>query len=310
LFATVPPGVVLDATVGAGGHAAALLSAYPHLGLFGIDRDPTALEIAASALASFGPRVVLHHARFTDLDRVVGAAWAAGRGHWPSSGEAAGAPCSISGALFDLGVSSMQLDRAERGFSYRRDAPLDMRMDPGASSSALDIVNGAGPDEMASWFRANGEGRLAGRIARAIVAARPIATTARLAEVVASAVPAAVRRRGHPAGRVFQAIRIAVNEESEELAAGDAGPPGRRRALRRPRLPLGREPVREANVRQRCFGRVRLPARAAVRVWCERRVPVGLSGLTRGVGGRSVGQRQGIERPPVGGRASWGPGRR
>jgi 16S rRNA (cytosine1402-N4)-methyltransferase len=220
LFATVPPGVVLDATVGAGGHAAALLSAYPHLGLFGIDRDPSALEVATSALASFGPRVVLHHARFTDLDRVVGEARAAGRGHWPSSGEAAGAPGAISGALFDLGVSSMQLDRAERGFSYRRDAPLDMRMDPGESTSALDIVNGAGRDELASWFRANGEGRLAGRIARAIVAARPIATTARLAEVVASAVPAAVRRRGHPAGRVFQAIRIAVNQESEELAAG------------------------------------------------------------------------------------------
>ncbi len=151
---------------------------------------------------------------------MVGEARAAGRGRWPSSGEASGAPESISGALFDLGLSSLQLDTAERGFSYRSEAPLDMRMDPAAPTSALDVVNGVAPDELAGWFRASGEGRLAGRIARAIEAARPIETTARLAEVVEAAVPAPARRRGHPATRVFQAIRIAVNDEADELATG------------------------------------------------------------------------------------------
>lgn len=220
LFAAVPPGVILDATVGAGGHAAALLSAHPGLGVLGLDRDPQALDIAVERLAPFGGRAVLQHARFAHLDQVVGEAWAAGRGHWPSSGEASGPAGSISGALFDLGVSSLQLDRAERGFSYRHDAPLDMRMDSGEASSALGVVNETDADELADWFRANGEGRLARRIARAIVVARPIGTTAELAEVVASAVPAALRRRGHPASRVFQAIRIAVNQESDELAGG------------------------------------------------------------------------------------------
>jgi 16S rRNA (cytosine1402-N4)-methyltransferase len=233
LFAAVPPGVVLDATVGAGGHAAALLSEHEALGVLGLDRDPEALVIASARLAPFGDRAVLQHARFAHLDHVVGEARAAGRGHWPSSGEAAGGPPSLAGALFDLGVSSLQIDGAERGFSYRHDGPLDMRMDPGEAHSALDLVNGTDASELARWFRDNGEGRLAGRIARAVVAARPIETTAELAHVVASAVPGAVRRRGHPASRVFQAIRIAVNEESDELAAalpaalGLLGPGGR-----------------------------------------------------------------------------------
>ena len=220
LLAAVPAGVVLDATVGAGGHAAALLSAHPGIGVLGLDRDPQALEAAGRRLAPFGDRAVLKHARFGDLGTVVGEAWAAGRGHWPSSGEASGAPESLSGALFDLGVSSLQLDAAERGFSYRVEAPLDMRMDPGEPTSALAVVNTAEPGELAGWFRASGEGRLSGRIARAIVAARPLATTAQLAQVVADAVPAAARRRGHPAARVFQALRIAVNAEAEELASG------------------------------------------------------------------------------------------
>jgi 16S rRNA (cytosine1402-N4)-methyltransferase len=223
LFGVVPTGVILDATVGAGGHAAALLGAYPTLGILGLDRDPQALDIAAERLASFGDRAVLRHARFADLELVVGEAWAAGRGHWPSTGEVSAPPGSISGALFDLGVSSLQLDRAERGFSYRFDAPLDMRMDPGDGPSALSVVNDTDPEELAEWFRANGEGRLARRIARVIAAARPITTTTQLAQVIESAVPAPARRRGHPAGRVFQAIRIAVNEESAELAGGLPG---------------------------------------------------------------------------------------
>jgi 16S rRNA (cytosine1402-N4)-methyltransferase len=220
LFGSVPPGVVLDTTLGSGGHASALLSARPDLGVLGLDRDRQALELASAALAPFGARAVLTYARFADLERVVGEAWAAGRGRWPSTGEAQGFPKELSGALFDLGVSSMQLDVAERGFSYRFDALLDMRMDTTEPTSASRIVNETSEQEMAAWFRASGEGRLAGRIARAIVQARPIATTAALAEVVASAVPAAVRRRGHPAARVFQAIRIAVNDESDQLSSG------------------------------------------------------------------------------------------
>ena len=219
LLEAVPPGIVLDATVGAGGHAAAILAAHGHLGVFGTDRDQEAVAIAASRLAPFGPRAVLKHARFADLDRVVGEARAAGRGHWPWTGEASSAE-TISGALFDLGVSSLQLDRANRGFSYRADAPLDMRMDRSELTSALELVNETPEAELVAWFRASGEARGARRIARAIVAARPLSTTGELAAVVDSAVPPAGRRRGHPATRVFQAIRIAVNAESDELAAG------------------------------------------------------------------------------------------
>jgi 16S rRNA (cytosine1402-N4)-methyltransferase len=115
-------------------------------------------------------------------------------------------------------VSSPQLDVAERGFSFRQDAAIDMRMDQTSGQSAADLVNQASVGELASLFRDNGEGRLAGRIARAVVAARPLTSTAQLAEVVATAVPAAVRRKGHPARRVFQALRIAVNDELGELA--------------------------------------------------------------------------------------------
>jgi 16S rRNA (cytosine1402-N4)-methyltransferase len=219
LLRPVPPGVVLDATVGTGGHAAAILAAHGHLGVFGIDRDEKAVAIAADRLAPFGSRAVLEHARFADLDRVVGEARAAGRGHWPWTGEAAGSE-TISGALFDLGVSSLQLDRADRGFSYRDDAPLDMRMDRSERTSALELVNETDEAELVAWFRASGEARAARRIARAIVSARPLATTGELAAIVDSAVPPAGRRRGHPAARVFQAIRIAVNAESDELATG------------------------------------------------------------------------------------------
>ena len=204
LFAPVPAGIVVDATVGGGGHSGALLAAHPYLTVLGIDRDQEALAAAARALAPFGDRVSLAHARFGDLARIVADA---------------GSPGGLSGVLFDLGVSSPQLDQAERGFSYRSPGPLDMRMDQTVGQSALDIVNGAPEDELVALFVANGEGRLARRIARTIVAARPLSTTAELAEVVSSAVPAPARRRGHPARRVFQAIRIAVNDEIDELAA-------------------------------------------------------------------------------------------
>jgi len=244
LLAAVGPGVVVDGTVGGGGHAAALLDANPDIGVLGLDRDPAALEAAGRRLRPFGHRVALRHARFGDLGDEVDAAQRMGGRTWPDpSGEPArpdpsgdrtpadpsgdrtpadpsvGMVTGLAGVLLDLGVSSPQLDRADRGFSYRQDGPLDMRMDPTAGRTALELVNEADAGELAALFAANGEGRLAGRIARAIVAARPLTSTAELADVVSRAVPAAVRRRGHPARRVFQAVRIAVNEELDELAA-------------------------------------------------------------------------------------------
>ncbi|HEY8525897.1 MAG TPA: 16S rRNA (cytosine(1402)-N(4))-methyltransferase RsmH [Acidimicrobiales bacterium] len=198
LFRPVPPGVVVDATVGGGGHAEALLTNHPHLSVVGLDRDPDALAAAAARLGRFGDRVTLRRTRFDRLGAVL-----TDLGH-----------DRASGALFDLGVSSPQLDRPERGFSYRAAGPLDMRMDPDAPTTAADIVNGADERELARILRELGDERYATRIARAIVAARPVATTAELAEIVRQAVPAPARRRGgHPARRTFQAIRIAVNDE-------------------------------------------------------------------------------------------------
>ncbi len=201
LLGPVPAGVVVDATVGGGGHARALLEAHPHLRLVGLDRDDDALGAAAEGLGDLAGRVVLRHARFDDLTGVLDAL-GVGR---------------VSGVLFDLGVSSHQIDVAGRGFSLRADAPLDMRMDRTEARTAADVVNGYGTGELARLFAASGENRFAMRIARAVEAARPIETTGRLAEVVASAVPAAARRRGHPATRVFQALRIEVNRELEVL---------------------------------------------------------------------------------------------
>lgn len=203
LFAAAPPGVVVDATVGGGGHAASLLEAFPGLRVVGLDRDPSALEAAADRLSQFGDRVSLIRSPFSALQAVIG--------------EVALAP--LSGVLFDLGVSSPQLDQAGRGFSYRANGPLDMRMDPAADVTAADLVNGLSEEALAQLFRENGEGRLSGRIARAVVAARPLTSTGQLAEVVSSAVPQAARRKGHPARRVFQALRIEVNDEQNELRA-------------------------------------------------------------------------------------------
>ncbi|MGP8058292.1 MAG: 16S rRNA (cytosine(1402)-N(4))-methyltransferase RsmH [Acidimicrobiales bacterium] len=205
LLAPVPAGVLVDGTLGGGGHGAAALAAHSHLDLLGLDRDLDALAAARDRLAPFGSRVTLRHARFSEMGAVVS--------------EILGAGTPVVAVLLDLGVSSPQLDRPERGFSYRSEGPLDMRMDRTEGTGALELVNGATPDELARLFAANGEGRLARRIARAVVAARPISTTTELADVVSGAVPAAARRRGHPARRVFQALRIAINDEIGELAA-------------------------------------------------------------------------------------------
>ena len=203
LFRPVPPGVIVDMTVGGGGHARALLESRPDLRLLGLDRDPDALAAAAANLAPFGDRVTLRRARFDALASIMTDLQIP----------------EVSGVLFDLGVSSPQLDRAERGFSYRNDGPLDMRMDPADTWSAADVVNGYDATELVRMLRENGDERHAVRIARAIVAARPIETTHELAEVVRDAIPAPARRRGgHPAKRTFQAIRIEVNRELAILA--------------------------------------------------------------------------------------------
>ena len=203
LFASVPPGVVVDATVGGGGHAAALLEAYATLRVVGLDRDPGGARGGPGAVVFLrGPG---HAAGGTVLHVGVGAVP-------PGFGP-------LAGVLLDLGVSSPQLDWSERGFSFREDGPLDMRMDPTGGPTAADLVNTLPVGDLATLFRQNGEGRLSGRIARAVVGARPLTSTGQLAEVVASAVPAAARRKGHPARRVFQALRIEVNDELGQLAA-------------------------------------------------------------------------------------------
>jgi 16S rRNA (cytosine1402-N4)-methyltransferase len=206
LFAPVPAGVIIDATVGGGGHASAILDAHPHLRVLGIDRDPEAVTAATDRLARFGDRATVRHAPFDRLADEM--EHSAGSSDDP-----------VTGVLFDLGVSSPQLDVAERGFSYRQDGPLDMRMDRSAGPSAADVVNTWSVNDLSRLFVANGEGRFAMRIARAIVAGRPFTTTSQFAETVRAAIPAATRRTGgHPAKRVFQAIRIAVNDELDMLA--------------------------------------------------------------------------------------------
>ena len=224
VFATVPAGVVLDATLGGGGHSEALLEHRDDLMVLGIDRDPAALAAATARLRRFGPRVRAVHARFDDLDQLM----PTDQIQRPSLEELAASDIDaafdahlregLSGALFDLGVSSPQLDLPERGFSFRNAGPLDMRMDTTSPWSASDVVNGYDVDELARIIREYGDERFAMRIARAIVAARPIETTAELAAIVTAAIPAATRRRGgHPAARTFQAIRIEVNRELEAL---------------------------------------------------------------------------------------------
>ena len=203
LLGAVPDGLLVDATVGGAGHARRLLDAQPGRRLLGIDQDGDAVAAAAHTLAGYGGRAVVRRARFDELAGLVAA-----EGLGP-----------VAGVLFDLGVSSHQLDTAARGFSYRTDGPLDMRMDQHRTVTADRVVNEWDEAELARLFAANGEGRFARRIARHIVDRRPITTTGELADVVRDAIPAAARRRGgHPAKRVFQAVRITVNDELSVLS--------------------------------------------------------------------------------------------
>jgi 16S rRNA (cytosine1402-N4)-methyltransferase len=201
-----PDAVVVDATVGLGGHAADLLAAHPRLRLIGIDRDPHALERSADRLAAHRDRTTLVHAVYDALPDVLAEAGVA----------------KVDGVLFDLGVSSLQLDDEGRGFAYSRDTTLDMRMDPDGPLTAADVVNDYPVERLTTILSRYGEERFARRIAEAIVRERaraPFTSSARLAELVRESVPAATRRTGgHPAKRTFQALRIEVNDELGALA--------------------------------------------------------------------------------------------
>ncbi|MFT6390627.1 MAG: 16S rRNA (cytosine1402-N4)-methyltransferase, partial [Ilumatobacter sp.] len=202
IFDAVPAGTIIDATLGGGGHSHALLKRRPDINILGIDQDADAIAAALERLSEFADRVRTSRRRFDQLDEAM-------KEHGVTE---------ISGALFDLGVSSPQLDRPERGFSYRNDGPVDMRMDDEQQWSAHDVVNGYEVNELARVIRVHGDERFARRIAEKIVAARPVESTTQLAEIVTTAIPAAARRTGgHPAKRTFQAIRIEVNSELDVL---------------------------------------------------------------------------------------------
>lgn len=197
--------IAVDATLGLGGHSQAMLERFPDLHLVGLDRDPTALAMSRERLAAYEQRITLVHAVYDELPRVLARLGIK----------------SVDGILFDLGVSSMQLDDVERGFAYAQDAPLDMRMDPDEQVTAADVVNTYSARELARVLRTYGDERFAPRIAAALVRERerePFTSTARLAELVRSSIPAAARRTGgHPAKRTFQALRIEVNGELDAL---------------------------------------------------------------------------------------------
>ncbi|WP_424534635.1 16S rRNA (cytosine(1402)-N(4))-methyltransferase RsmH [Sphaerisporangium viridialbum] len=200
-----PSPVLVDANLGLGGHAEALLAAHPDLHLIGIDRDPTAIERSTARLAPYSGRVTLVRAVSDELPEVL---------------SRAGFP-RVNGVLFDLGVSSPQLDEAERGFAYSYDAPLDMRMDPQQELTADVVVNTYSEGELTRILRDYGEERFASRVARFLARERAesaITSTKRLAEIVREAIPAATRRTGgNPAKRTFQALRIEVNGELTAL---------------------------------------------------------------------------------------------
>jgi len=196
--------VLVDATLGLGGHTEAFLQRFPRLTVVALDRDAEAIQLATGRLAAFGDRLKVVHTVYDGIRDAV-----------DSLGYAA-----VDGVLFDLGVSSLQLDRVERGFSYSKDAPLDMRMDATSELTAQTVIAEYGEDELRRIFLDYGEEKLAARYARAIVRARaqaPITRSAQLVAVLQEATPAALTRAGHPAKRVFQALRIEVNHELDVL---------------------------------------------------------------------------------------------
>lgn len=202
-----PGALIVDMTLGLGGHAEAILDRFPDAQLLGMDRDTQALEIARGRLAGFGSRVTTVHARYDELPDAL-------ESHFPGQ--------CVDAVLLDAGVSSLQLDRSERGFSYLADAALDMRMNPDDQTTAADLVNTLPRGELQTLFQRFGDEPLAARYARAIVTAReegPFVTTLQLVDVIDRATLGGHPRGGHNAKRVFQALRIAVNRELESLAA-------------------------------------------------------------------------------------------
>ncbi|MEZ2120930.1 MULTISPECIES: 16S rRNA (cytosine(1402)-N(4))-methyltransferase RsmH [unclassified Corynebacterium] len=207
--------VIIDGTLGAGGHTEHFLTTFPNVRVIGLDRDPIALARATERLASFGDRFRGIHTRFDHFSSAIsddgGAVCALVR------------ECGVAGALFDLGVSSMQLDQTERGFAYSKDAPLDMRMDPTSGITAADILNTYDHGQLAHVLKAYGDERFAGKIASAVLRERekePFTTSGRLVELLYTTIPAAARRTGgHPAKRTFQALRVEVNGELDSVAA-------------------------------------------------------------------------------------------
>jgi len=205
-LALQPDGIYVDGTVGGGGHAVEIVARLETGRLIGLDCDPSALEVARARLEQFGERVTLVHANFAQLDRVLDEL---GIAH-------------VNGILLDLGVSLTQLDTPERGLSFRLEGPLDMRLDPTQALTAADLVNTLDERELTKIFRDYGEERWAARIAKNIVRERrrhPLETTTDLVRIIERSIPAAVRRKSriHPATRIFQALRIAVNNELENL---------------------------------------------------------------------------------------------
>ncbi|WJZ03165.1 16S rRNA (cytosine(1402)-N(4))-methyltransferase RsmH [Corynebacterium freiburgense] len=215
LAPSVQPGsVLIDATLGAGGHTEHFLTVFPQAYVIGLDRDPKALIGARKRLERFGDRFLGVHTRFDGLGEVL----AHGEGEIFDRARA-----GVAGALFDLGVSSMQLDQVDRGFAYKVDAPLDMRMDPTTGITAADVLNTYSHGELAHVLKTYGDERFAGKIASAIIREReraPFTHSARLVELLYATIPAATRRTGgHPAKRTFQALRVEVNSELDSLAA-------------------------------------------------------------------------------------------
>lgn len=214
--------VVVDGTLGAGGHTEYLLDTFPGLRIIGLDRDENALRGAENRLERFGDRFVGFRVRFDALDDVLAGSVepAAGASDASSIIDCAN-EYGLAGALFDLGVSSMQLDQVDRGFAYRVDAPLDMRMDSSQGITAADILNTYSHGDIARILSTYGDERFAGKIASAVVKEReksPFTTSGRLVELLYDAIPAASRRTGgHPAKRTFQALRVEVNRELEAL---------------------------------------------------------------------------------------------
>jgi 16S rRNA (cytosine1402-N4)-methyltransferase len=202
-----PGAVVVDCTLGLGGHSEALLTQFPGVRLIGHDRDKEALRLSGERLAPFGERATLVHAVYDELPEVL---------------QNLGVP-RVQGVLFDLGVSSMQLDEADRGFAYAQDAPLDMRMDQSTGVSAAEVLNTYAPGELVRILRQYGEEKQAKRIVSAVVRERdkePFSNSARLVDLIRDALPQAAKRTGgNPAKRTFQALRIEVNGELDSVEA-------------------------------------------------------------------------------------------